>query len=147
MKEESAASSHLQGMSDLEKRAQKYHNRGISEQGPDDLLYDEAIDETGTVATAALTDSDCESESSAEEMSVQQFLESGICEDLLKIHGTAPGRKAEGVTRVGMENMNGLPNHINGNEKRGKSKEQSARKPRHSSSCKSEGGRPVAKGR
>ena len=42
---------------------------------------------------------------------------------MLKIHGVAPGNKAEGVTRLGMENMNGMPNHINGNEKLEKSKE------------------------
>ena len=92
-------------------------------QNPDDLLYNEAIDETGTIETAALTDSDGEAESSVEDMSVQQFAVSGICEDLLKVHGRAPGRKAEGVTRVGMENLNGMPNNINGNDKLNKSKE------------------------
>ena len=114
---------HTRVLSALERRAHRYRNKGRSKQDSDDILYDAAIDETGTVGTVTLTDSDCESESSEEEMSVQQFLESGICEDLLKIHGVAPGRKAEGVIRVGMENMNGMPNHINGNEKLEKSKE------------------------
>ena len=103
---------HTRVLSALERRAERYRNKGVSKQDPDEVLYDEAIDETGTVGTAPLTDSDSESESSVDEMSVQQFLESGICEDLLKIHGMAPGRKAEGVTRVGMENMNGMPNYI-----------------------------------
>ena len=56
-------------------------------------------------------------------MSAQQFVVSGMCEDLLKVHGVSPDRKAEGVTRVGMENLNGMPNHINGNGKPNKSKE------------------------
>ena len=70
-----------------------------------------------------MTDLDSETKSSTEEVSAQQFVESGICKDLLNIHGMAPGRKAEGVTRLGMENLNGIPNHINGNEKLDKSKE------------------------
>ena len=54
---------------------------------------------------------------------MQQFIDSGIGEDLLKIHGNAPGKKAEGVTRIIMENVNGLLNHICGNEKLEKEKE------------------------
>ena len=53
----------------LERRAQRYRNRGMGKQDPDDLLYNEAIDEMGTVDTVALTDSDSEAESSTEEVS------------------------------------------------------------------------------
>ena len=114
---------HSRVLSALEKRALRYRNRNVNDADPDDRLYKEAIDETGTVATSALTDSDDESMSSTEDLSPRQFLNSNICEDLLKIHGVAPGKKPEGVTRMVMENMNGMPNHISGNEKLEKSKE------------------------
>ena len=107
---------HSRVLSALEKRATRYRNRNVNEADPDERLYREAIDETGTVATAALTDSDDESMSSAEKVSPRRFLDSNICEDLLKIHDIAPGKKPDGVTRYVMENMNGMPNYINGNE-------------------------------
>ena len=114
---------HARVLSALEKRAMRYRNRNVNDVDPDDRLYKEAIDETGTVETTALTDSDNESLSSTEELSPQQFIKSNICEDLLKIHGVAPGKKPDGVTRFIMENVNGMPNHINGNEKLEKSKD------------------------
>ena len=48
---------------------ERYCNRGMGKQDPDDLLYNEAIDETVTVDTVALTDSDSEAKSSTEEVS------------------------------------------------------------------------------
>ena len=87
---------HSRVLSALEKRALRYPNRNINDADPDNRLYKEAIDETGTVETSALTDSDDESMSSAEDLSPRQFLNSNICEDLLKIHGVAPGKKTRG---------------------------------------------------
>ena len=62
---------HARVLSALEKRAERYRNRSQKMSDPDDLLYSAAIDETGTVDTAALTDSDLESEGSTEEASTQ----------------------------------------------------------------------------
>ena len=47
----------------------------------------------------------------------------GIEDEILKVHGMAPGRKAEGVTREIYENCDGLNNRIGGNRKLDKAKE------------------------
>ena len=114
---------HKRVLTALERRALRFRNNGRAKMDVDDHLYKEAIDETGTVETAGLTDSDSDSDSDSGEIPVQQFVDSGICESLLKIHGQAPSKKADGATRIVMENVNGLPNHINGNEKLEKEKE------------------------
>ncbi len=42
----------------------------------------------------------------------------GVSEYLLEVHGSAPGRKGEGVTRLIYENLNGLQSTLsNKNEK------------------------------
>ena len=52
---------HTKILSALEKRALRYRRKGQKEVDQDEILYNEALDETGTVATACLTDSDDES--------------------------------------------------------------------------------------
>ena len=84
------------------------------------MLYDQALDETGTVDTAGLTDSD--TESMGEQQQQQQWDQeasrkemeemAGISDEVLEVHGVAPGRKAEGVTRVLYENCDGVNNNI-----------------------------------
>ena len=56
---------HERVMNALEMRALRYRNRG-KQLDEDALLYNSALDETGTVSTADLTDSDTESVSSLE---------------------------------------------------------------------------------
>ena len=46
-----------------------------------------------------------------------------IEDDVLEVHGWAPGRKAEGTTRFIYENCDGLANNIGGNGKLDKAKE------------------------
>ena len=47
----------------------------------------------------------------------------GVTDEVLKLHGIAPGKKGEGVTRAIYENPNGFNSQINRNEKLEKSKE------------------------
>ena len=51
---------HANIISALEKRAMRYHNKVQYREDPDVILYDAAVDETGTIDTASLTDSDAE---------------------------------------------------------------------------------------
>jgi hypothetical protein len=85
------------------------------------------IDETGTVNTSSLTDSDgSDSETEAEPQSarLKELLEaSGVSDELLQVHGVAPGSKLEGVIRLIHENLNGLNSRLRDNEKLEKAKE------------------------
>ena len=87
----------------LEKRALRYRNRaaGTVKDNRDSSRFD-SIDETGTVDTAGLADDESveEREESLEEMNVKlrEMMEAaGVDEEILKVHGVAPGSKAEGV--------------------------------------------------
>ena len=110
----------------LEKRAVRFQNSKSYEDVRDQELIDSLLKEDETVATAdeSLSDSDGECESLNSETTTQ--LEIGLKEKdeirgvddyLLQVHGQAPGRKGEGVTRVLYENRNGLNNRLSGNEK------------------------------
>ena len=44
-------------------------------------------------------------------------------EDPLHTHGTEPGEKGDGITRIIYENLNGLNSRISSNEKLDKAKE------------------------
>ena len=46
-----------------------------------------------------------------------------IADEILEVHGVAPGRKGKGVTRVIYENIDGLNSQIGGNRKLEKAKE------------------------
>ena len=90
------------------------------------------IDETGTVETRELTDSDSDGDLLSEGGSInnnltpeQRELEEikGVSDELLRVHGVAPGAKPEGVTRMLYENSHGLNSRIGGNEKLDKAKE------------------------
>ena len=49
---------HTNILTALEMRALRYRDKSNGEVDMDEVLYNEAIDETGTVATAGLSDSD-----------------------------------------------------------------------------------------
>ena len=52
---------HVRVLAALELRALRYRNKEHTQVDQDQVLYDQAMDETGTVDTAGLTDSDTES--------------------------------------------------------------------------------------
>ena len=114
-------------LSVLEKRALRYRRKGQSQVDMDDVLFNEAIDETGTVSTASLTDSDNESLGNriieAEATYLEQEEMQGVSNDLLTIHGMVPRPKPEEVTRLIYENPDGFNTRISGNEKLDKAKE------------------------
>jgi len=53
--------------------------------------------------------------------------ELGISDEVLKVHGTAPATKGEGVIRLIYENANGFSNRLSDNEISQKSKGDSRR--------------------
>ena len=90
---------HANILSALERRALRFSNRGQPRKDHDEVLYEEALDETGTVETAELSDSD--SISLGEEYqkqftitTIEQEEIRRIEDEVLEVHGWAPGRKA-----------------------------------------------------
>ena len=122
---------HSKVMSALEKRALRFRNKGQRQVDQDEVLFNEAIDETGTVTTVGLTDSDDSDDESATGITITAAIATaleneeiqGISNDLLNVHGIAPGAKPEGVTRLIYENPDGFNTRISGNEKLEKAKE------------------------
>ena len=47
---------HVNILSALEMRALRYHNKGHAKADQDKILYDEAMDETGTINTSEISD-------------------------------------------------------------------------------------------
>ena len=98
------------------------------------MLLNDALDETGTVATESLSDSGTEPDTQTHKLrnikilsrtiEQQQLQEiKGVADKLLRVHGIAPGKKVEGTTRLIMENPNGFNTTIAGNKKLEKAKE------------------------
>ena len=103
-------------------------------QDYDDILYDEALDKTDTVATEGITDSESDSDGewepsfnieqisrTTEQQEMQEL--KGVADELLRVHGVAPGKKSEGTTRLIMENPNGFNTIIKNNVKLEKARE------------------------
>ena len=116
---------HSRVLSVLEKRALRYKNKG---DRPDRRWSKEtttaeinSIDETGTVDTASLTDDDSVNTNDPScELSTREkeLIEAcGVSDELLQVHGVAPGSKQEGVVRLIYENLNGLLARLSNNEK------------------------------
>ena len=123
---------HASILAALEMRAMQYQHKGHAKADQDKILYDEAVDETGTIDTAELSDSNADSytDSLGEQYQINltaATLEmeeiTGVSDEILEVHGIAPGRKVEGVSRLIYENIDGLNNKIGGNKKLDKAKE------------------------
>ena len=111
-------------LSCLEKRALRYRKDCPTLKQRDEVLYQEALDKTGTVLIDSLTDFDMYSITLREK--TLEWREEGtadISEELLRVNGIAPGKKPEGVTRIIYENANSFNTIISGNEKVEKAKE------------------------
>jgi len=103
-------------MNAIDRRAQRFiDTRSLDALKTDELIAN-AIDETGTITV----------EPSKVEERIMQLsftreelhLVRQVDDDLLKVHGQAPKPKKEGVVRLLYENVNGINNRMNGNEKR-----------------------------
>ena len=75
----------------------RYRKGGKIKIDHDEVLYNEALDETGTVSTEGLTDSDVESCNDSLSVGVAEALETqelvGVTDELLEVQGVAPGKK------------------------------------------------------
>ena len=96
-------------------RALRYHNKGHAKADKDEILYDEVMDENGTIDTAEISDFDADAlgeqyqkNLTATTLEMEEIME--IADEILEVNGVAPGRKAEGVTTVNYENSDGLNN-------------------------------------
>ena len=85
----------------------------------DEVLHQEALDKTGTVSIASLTETDTDSVT-LRENSVEWEEEGTVdnSEELLRVHRIAPGKKPDGVTRIIYENANSFNTRISGKSKR-----------------------------
>ena len=62
-----ALAKHVNILLALERRALRFSNKGQPRKDQDEVLYDEALDETGTVETVDLLDSDSDANSLGEQ--------------------------------------------------------------------------------
>ena len=51
---------HVNILAALEMRALRYHNKGHAKADQDEIMYDEAMDKTGTINTEELSDFDAD---------------------------------------------------------------------------------------
>lgn len=111
----------------LANRASRFRKDGKVELDPDDKLFEEALDETGTVVMEGMTDPELESGEVEMNATMAKTLEQEeilhVSDDLLKVHGVPPAKKREGCMRFVYENPDGISNRISGNEKLDKAKE------------------------
>ena len=87
---------HEKIMAALERRALRYRKGNNIRIDHDEVLYNEALDETGTVSAEGLTDSEVESWNDsvsaecAEALEIQEV--AGVNDELLKVQDVAPGK-------------------------------------------------------
>ena len=62
-------------------------------------MYQNALDETGTVSTEGLSEARSFDSTIATEFTERLEIE-GVTEEILSVHGMAPRKKPEGVTRL-----------------------------------------------
>ena len=81
----------------LERRALRYRKGGKIKVDHNEILYNEALDETGTVSTEDLTDSDAEFWNDSASAGMAEVIETqelaGVADELLEVQGVAPGKK------------------------------------------------------
>ena len=83
----------------------------------DEVLYENALDETGTVSTAGLSDSDAEYKDTITTEYTERVEINGVSNELLEVHEVSPEKKPDGVTRLIYKHPNGFNSRIGGNEK------------------------------
>ena len=119
---------HINVLPALDNRVLRYRKKVLVHLDNNALLYNNAIDETGTVSTASLINPDAECKEQhlhekrgAEQCEMEEI--KGVTDEVLKVNGISPGKKGEGMTRVIYENPNGFNSQITRNEKLEKAKE------------------------
>ena len=115
-------------LSALEKRALRYRKIVQLQIDTDEVMCNDTIDEIGTVSTESLInpDAECKEKYLYEKRGAEQFEMEEIkrvTDEVLKVHGIAPSKKGEGVTRVIYGNPNGFNSRTNRKEKLEKAEE------------------------
>ena len=120
----------------LERKALRHIREESYEEVRDKEIIDSLLNDEVTVSTACESDSDCDTECdnvdvskrnkkyAREEIGVKEREELQTVDDyLVNVHGKAPSRKGNGITRVLYKNRNGLNNRLCGNEKLDKARQ------------------------
>ncbi len=109
---------HTSILAALENQASRYSTKGFT-CGVNNSLVSWALDETETVNTSFLCNNNENTEQIAliEQQERSRVTELGVPEEVLRIHGAALAKKAEGVIRLIYENVNGISNKLNNNKK------------------------------
>ena len=107
-------------LSSLEKQELRYRKKVQVQLDTDEVLYNDAVDEKGIFSTASLMnpDAECKEQYLYEKIRAEQCeMEEvkGVTDEILEVHGVAPGKKGEVVTRVIYENPNGFNSQITRN--------------------------------
>ncbi len=110
--------SHHAVLEALAHRADQFKNKSDIPSA-DDQAYAQALDKTGTISSAILckTTELRERMEEIEQQEISRVNETGIPEEILRVHGTAPGEKWEGIIRLVYKNTNGINNRLARNEK------------------------------
>ncbi len=97
-----ANASHVSVLRALTERADRLRNNRGKLANVDNLLTFWAINKTGTVDASLLhsTRENEEQRSATEQQERRRVREAMVSDDVLRIHGTAPGLKGEGITRL-----------------------------------------------
>jgi hypothetical protein len=116
--------SHESVLAALENQVSRCSNKG-STRGVDNSLVSWALDEKGTVDASFLCNNYENTEQIAliEQQERSWVTELRVLEEVLRIHGAAPARKADGVIWLIYENANGISNRLSNNNKVEKAKE------------------------
>ncbi len=114
-----ATTSHVSVLNALTEHSNRLRSNRGNSTSSDDLLTSWAINETGTVDATLFMDSRENDEqcTAIEQQERRRVWEVGVSNNVLRIHGTAPGLKGEGIPRLIYENVNGLNNRLMDNEK------------------------------
>ena len=107
-------------MNALEKRALRFQNNNSREASYDRVLIEEAMnrmegEKDCNKPASNTSDAFTPYNFTSETDKVQQLLSEKA--DFLKVLGTAPGSKSEGVSRILLENLNSLPAKLHNNSK------------------------------
>ena len=95
---------HINFLSALDKRALQYRKKGQVQLDTYEVLYNNAVDETGTVSTSSLINPNGECKKylyekrRAEQCKMEEI--KGVTDEVLKVNVIVPGKKGEGVAIV-----------------------------------------------
>jgi hypothetical protein len=112
--------SHSSVLQALSHRSRAFHHTNCTDR-QEGAPHTWGIDKTGTIETSSLGRRNENNEIQQQEVSENNSLD--LHEEVLKVHGFVPPRKAEGTVRLIYENVNGFNTRLISNEKIEKARE------------------------